>query len=110
MKKFILLYMAPSAAMQEMMKNSTPEQREQGMAAWNTWMDEHKNDFADKGSAFGKNKRATKDSVEDVRNDITGYSIVNANSQEDAAKIAQGSPNFAIPGAYVEVMEVLDMS
>lgn len=109
MKKFMVLYMAPIEAMQEMMKNSTPEDRKKGMDAWTSWLDSHKGDLADGGAALGKNKRVTKDAIKDASNEVGGYSIVQADSHDEAAKIAQSSPNFDVPGAYIEVMEVIEM-
>src|SRR5207302_7434201 len=38
MKKFLVLYMAPSAQFEQMMKNATPEQQQKGMDAWMKWM------------------------------------------------------------------------
>ncbi|MDB5245326.1 MAG: hypothetical protein JWN90_431 [Parcubacteria group bacterium] len=110
MKKFIALYMMPVGAMEEMMKNSTPEQRQEGMAKWMNWMEEHKADLADQGSAFGKNTRVTKNGSEEVRNEMGGYSIIQAESKEEAIAIAQTSPNFDdMEGGYIELMETLDM-
>jgi len=39
MKKFLVLYMADLAAMADMMKNSTPEQRQKGIEARTKWME-----------------------------------------------------------------------
>ncbi|MDB5190020.1 MAG: hypothetical protein JWN49_346 [Parcubacteria group bacterium] len=109
MKKFLVLYMMPVGAMEEMMKNSTPEERKAGMDSWMAWMEAHKADLADRGSGVGKNTRVTKDSAVETRNEVGGYSVVQAESMEDAVKIAQTSPNFDMEGAYIEVMEAFDM-
>ncbi len=109
MKKFIAMYMMPSAAMQEMMKNTTTEERQEGMQKWMTWMEENKAHLADQGSAFGKNTRVTKDGSEEISNDMGGFSIIQAESKEDAIAIVQTSPNFDMEGGYIELMEMLDM-
>jgi hypothetical protein len=109
MKKFIALYMAPVAAMDEMRKNPNPEKDKKWMDSWNAWMEEHKASFVDVGAPAGANKRVMKDSVKDVRNEVTGYSVVQAESHDEAAKLFQGNPMLQMPGAYVEVMEWVPM-
>ena len=47
--------------------------------------------------------------MRDTRNDIGGYSIVQADSQEAAAKIFADSPHLSMPGASAEVMEIMAM-
>ena len=108
MKKFMALYMAPIAEMDKMMKESTPEQRKAGMKEWMDWAKAHK-EIVDIGMPLGKNKRVKKGGVEDARNDIGGYSYVEAESQDAAAKVFVDSPHFQIPGAYIEVMECVAM-
>lgn len=104
MKKFLVLYMAPLAEMEKMMQNSTPEQMKEGMDEWTAWVDQH-SEIVDIGAMLGKNKRVRSDGVSDERNDIGGYSFVEAESQEAAAEIFKDSPHFQVPGAYVEIME-----
>ena len=108
MKKFIAIYMAPTAAMEEMMKSSTPEQRKAGMQEWTDWSKSHK-EIVDLGAPFGKNMRVRKEGITPERNEMAGYSFVEAESQEAAAKLLQGSPHFQIPGAYIEIMECVQM-
>ncbi len=72
---------------------------------WNSWMESHK-DVIVETSGVGKPKRVTKDGIEDARNDIMMYSIVEAESLETAAQIFEGHPHFGIPGASIEVMTI----
>jgi hypothetical protein len=109
MKKFMVLYMMPTEAMQEAMKTMTPEEQKAGTEAWNNWMEAHKADLADPGAPLGKNKRITKEGVADTHNDVGGYTIVQADSHDEAVKLVQDSPNLDMPGAYMEVMEVVQM-
>lgn len=106
----MVVYMAPTATMDKMMKESTPEQQKAGMDSWRAWGEAHKADLAELGAPLGKNKRVTQDGAQDVRNEFTGYSIVNAASADDVAKIVADSPHLKMDGAYIEVMEVVDMS
>lgn len=109
MKKFLALYMAPTASLDEMMKSSTPEEMKKSMEDWNAWAKRHKKELADLGNPAGKNKRVTESGVADVRNEICGYSIVTAASHEAAADLFVDNPHFTIPGGYIEVLELLDM-
>ena len=108
MKKYLVLYKAPIAEMDKMMQNSTPEQMKAGMDEWVRWARKHP-EIVDIGAPLGKNKRVRQSGASDERNDIGGYSFVEAESREAAAKIFQDSPHFQLPGAYIEVMECVQM-
>jgi hypothetical protein len=110
MKTYLVLYMAPNAETDKMMKHSTPEEQKQMDEGWTKWMKAHKKSFVGEGAMLGKNKRVTKDGVQDVRNELTGYDLVKAESAEEAAKIFTDNPMLAMPGAYVEVTECIAMS
>ncbi len=111
MKKFLALYMAPVGSMDEMMKNMTPEMKEQQNASWKTWMEAKKDSMAEMGAPVGKNMRARASGVEAVRNEVGGYSIVQAETQEEAAKLFMDNPMLmGMPSAYVEVLEIMPMS
>ena len=106
MKKFVALYLAPMSAVEQMRK-ATPEQMKTGMDAWKKWMDEHKKALTELGAPLGKTKRITTSGVSDTRNEVTGYSVVQAETHEAAAKIFEGHPHFRMPGASIEVMEAM---
>ncbi len=103
------LYMAPVAEMEKMMANSNPEDRQKGMEEWNTWMNDNKAMFADMGAPLGKTKRVTQEGITDTKNDVGGYSIVEAASHEEAAEIFKNGPHFSMPGAYVDVIAIMPM-
>ena len=109
MAKFLALYMAPVGAMDEMMKNTTEEQRAGQMQVWQKWMDAKGSAIADMGAPVGKNKRVTSSGVTDVRNEVGGYSLVEAASHEAAAALFSDNPMLEMPGAYVEVLECMPM-
>jgi len=111
MKKFLALYMADAAGMTEMMKNSTPEQRRKGTAAWEKWMEDNKASLADRGAPVGKTKRVDAKGIKDAKNDVCGYSIVQANSADEAAKIfGKDQPFLQMPGATIDLIEIIEMS
>ena len=110
MKKFLVLYMADAAAFEKMMQASTPEQRQKGMEAWMKWMGAHKASLVDGGAPLGKSKRVDTKGASDTKNDIGGYSIVQADSAEAATKLfGKDHPHLQMPGGWVEVIETMPM-
>ena len=114
MKKFMVLYKASSAdfeKMMQMMQNSTPEQQKKGMEAWGKWMQANQKSLVDGGAPLGKTKRVDSKGVSDTKNDIGGYSVVQADSPDAAAKIFSGGhPHLQMmPGAWIEVTEIMPM-
>lgn len=112
-KQYMVLYMAPIAEFQKMMSkmgDMSPEEMKESMEGWNEWMKEHKKDIVDMGKPLGKTKRVDTDGITDTKNEIGGYSIVQAESHEEAAKLFTGNfPHFEIPDAWIEIMDIMDM-
>ena len=109
MKKFLVLYRMDIEEMKKMMANTTPEQRKKGMAEWDAWMKKKAANFTDRGGPAGKTKEVAASGVTDTRNDIGGYSIVQADSYDAATALFTDSPHLTMPGATVEVMEITAM-
>jgi hypothetical protein len=110
MKKFLVLYMGDAAAMADMMKNSTPEQRKKGMEAWTKWMEKHKASFVDRGAPVGKTKRVDSKGASNAKNAIGGYSVIQAESAEAATKMfGKDQPHLQMPGSWIEITEVLEI-
>ena len=79
-----------------------------GMAAWHQWMQDHKDVLVDWGGPLGKTKQASAAGIRDTSNNLGGYVTLRAESHEDAVKLFENHPSFAIfPGEGVEVMEVM---
>ncbi len=109
MKKFLVLYMANAAAFKKMM-SSTPAQQKQGMDAWMAWMGKHKAAIVDGGAPLGKSKRVEAKGAKDAKNELGGYSIVQAETADGAAKLfGADHPHLQHAGAWVEVVEVMAM-
>ena len=109
MKKFLVLYRMDMAAMRKMMETTSKEEREKGMKEWGEWMKKNMAIFADMGGPTGKNMQVTPSGMTQVSNDIGGYSIVQAENAEAAAKILGGSPHFQMPGAVIDLAEIVPM-
>ncbi len=112
MEKFLVLYRAPNAVIDEWMKKPEQERKpdeSKMMEAWKAWMSANASKFADKGAGAGKPKVVSSAGVKDARNDIMLYQIVQANSADEAAKLFVGHPHFNIPQATIEVMPLKAM-
>ena len=108
MKKFLVLYMAPSAQFEQMMKSATPEHHQKGMDAWMNWMNANKASLVDGGAPLGKTKRVDANGTKDTKNEVGGYSIVQAESHDAAAKMfGKDHPHLHVPGAWIEIVEIM---
>jgi hypothetical protein len=107
-KKFMVLYMASEAEFEKMMKTSTPEQQKKGMEAWMKWMNEHKASLVDGGAPLGKTKRVDANGASNTKNQIGGYSVVQAETHDAATKMfGKEHPHLQVPGTWVEIVEIM---
>ena len=107
MQKFLVLYMAPAAEIEEWMKTPEAERKEaetKMKSEWDAWMASHQAVHSGMTAGVGKTKRITKEGVADVKNDIMLSSMIEAESHEAAADMFKDHPHFGIPGASIEVM------
>lgn len=109
MKKFIVLYNAPSEEMRKIMKSTSLEEQKKNMDEWKAWMKQHSANFIDPGAPAGKNTHVTKDGAEEKPNEVGGYSVMQADSKEELIDVLRGGPHLLMPGSYMEVMELMEM-
>jgi hypothetical protein len=116
MKKYMAIFLGVANDPTEMEKwNAMPEAErkaveQQGMQAWGKWAEENKDAIVDAGSPLGKTKQTSTSGVSDTKNAMAAWTIVQAESHEDAAKLFLNHPHFTIfPGKSVEIMECLPM-
>ena len=115
MKTFVAIYMGTQDALKrglwtELSEDERKARMAQGMKAWMDWGKAHAAAIVDHGGPLGKTKRASPDGIADMKNSMTGYVIVRAESHEAAAKLFENHPHFSIfPGDSVEIMECLPM-
>jgi hypothetical protein len=107
MKKFLVLYRMDIAEMQKLMASTSEEERKKSMGKWAAWTKKNMARMADHGGPVGKTKRAAASGITDIRNDVGGYSIVQAESHEAAAALFADSPHLTMPGATAEIMEIM---
>jgi hypothetical protein len=113
MKKYMAVFTgSPDAMAGWQALDATERQRREaeGMQAWKRWVEDNAQAIVDNGAPLGKTKRVTKDGIGDTRNNLAAYTMVQAESQEAAARLFEGHPHFTIfPGDGVEIMECLPM-
>jgi len=111
MKKFMVLYMASGADFEKAMKHSTPEQHKKGMEGWMKWMEKNKKSIVEGGAPLGKTKRVDAKGTSNTKNGVGGYSIVQAQSHDAAAKLfGKSHPHLQMmPGGWIEIVEIMPL-
>ncbi|WP_066289387.1 YciI family protein [Arthrobacter sp. B6] len=110
MKNFVVLYLGPKAA-QEQMLESTPEAAQEGMKAWMEWADRAGSGIVDMGSPLGEGREisAAGTSTPNSTSHIGGYGILQAEDLDGAQALLDGHPHLMMPGASIQVYESLDL-
>ena len=115
MKNFLAIYIGTASALERAQWNQLDEQKRkareaEGMRAWMEWGVRNAAVIVDPGGPLGKTIRASPDGIESIKNVMTGYVVVRAESHEAAARLFENHPHFSIfPGDSVEIMECLPM-
>jgi hypothetical protein len=111
MKKFMAIYLGSPAGREKWQALSEAErnQRQQaGFEAWMAWGTKYQAAIVEQGGPLGKTKRISASGVADTTNAMSGWTIVQAESHEAAAKMFENHPHFTVfPGESVEIMECL---
>jgi hypothetical protein len=106
MKKFLVLYKAPTSSFEQMQKAS-PEQQKAVMDGWMAWSKKAGSSIVDMGGPLGKSLKVTKSSAAPTTNDLGGFSILQADSKEALAETLKGHPHFMMPEGFIEVVELM---
>jgi hypothetical protein len=113
MKKYLVLYQSEAAltgmSVSEMFANSTPEQMKAGMAAWQAWYEKCGSAVVDLGAPLDKSTTVKAGAAESGKTAITGYSLLQAASMEEAVSLMKDHPHFRGPGATVQILECVPM-
>ncbi|TAK90761.1 MAG: hypothetical protein EPO06_07590 [Burkholderiaceae bacterium] len=111
MKNFLAIYLGTPAAMAQW--NSMPDSEKQkrqveGVQAWHAWVDRNKASIVEIGGPLGRTKSVSSAGIADIRNSMTAFTVVQAESHEAAAKLFENHPHFTFfPGESIEIMECL---
>jgi hypothetical protein len=109
MKKFIVLYQSTTSA-EEQMAKAPPEQAKAGMDMWMQWAKKAGAALVEMGAPLGNAAQVDRGgSTSKGKTQVSGYSILQAASLKDVAKILEGHPHFMMPGNTIEVLEALEM-
>lgn len=108
MKQFLVLYLAPAAVLDAwMQKPESERQAEQDTmkADWGKWMKEHGSALKETAGA-GRPQKVTQEGIAVSRNDVMMFSLVEAESDEEVAKMFTHHPHLQIPESSIEVMPI----
>lgn len=110
MKKYMLLYRRPEESYSY---QPSPEEMEDMFKAWGVWKEKFKKNILDMGDGLNPGGRVLgeKDSITDgpfveAKEVLGGFSIVEAESYDQAVEVARECPVRNMPGSSVEIREM----
>ena len=104
MGKFLAIFngAADEAAKAEL----TEQEQDEFMSAWATWAQENERALIDAGAPLSAKKLVRAQGVEDFTDAKTSYTIVDADSHDEAVQIFARHPHLQLfPGNSIEVLE-----
>ena len=111
MKRYLAVFTGSPAALSRwdtLPDGERAQKQAQGVAAWKKWASDNAAAIVEMGGPLSRTKLVSHDGISDIRNNLAAFTVVQAESQEAAAKLFLDHPHFTIfPGEGVEVMEVL---
>ncbi|MBV9205079.1 MAG: hypothetical protein JO037_06690 [Actinobacteria bacterium] len=106
MAKFMVLYRSSTSA-RDQMANATVEQMKAGMEAWTTWAGKVGDAVVDLGAPLAPATHVGPGSA--AGDEISGYSILQADSAQALTGVLDGHPHLQMPGNSIDVLEWLAM-
>jgi len=113
MKNFLAVYTGSKDSANAKKWNALDEKTrneltQKGGKAWMAWAEKNKNAIVTIGGPLSKTKRVDAKGITDISNQMSAFTVVQAESQEAAARLFLEHPHFTIfPGDGVEIMEVM---
>lgn len=106
MKKFLVTYHTPISVM-EQMGDPTPEEMEKGMEPWMAWAAKCGDQLIDLGTPLHSGQRIRPGGSSDQSTrQVTGYSMLQAESLEAAKALLEGHPHLGWnPECEIEIHE-----
>lgn len=110
MKKFIVIYHAPIEAIQQT-ADASPEDMKKGMEPWMQWAQKCGSKLVDIGSPLAGGQKVLRDGkTENSKRGVCGYSILEAESMEEAKSLLAGHPHLMWRGdCEIEVHETMPL-
>ena len=113
MNKYLVLYKSDGPmngmSVSEMFANTPPEQMAKGMAAWQAWYGKCGAAILDVGAPLDNATAVTATSAQPEKAPLTGYTILQAASMEEASDMLKDHPHLRIPGSSVQILECVKM-
>jgi hypothetical protein len=104
MGRFLAIFLG--AADHDSKSDLSAEQQREFMAAWGAWARTNQDALVDPGSPLFMKKVVTSRGVEDFTDSKVAYTIVEADSHDDAVRIFSEHPHLALTrGNSIEVLE-----
>jgi hypothetical protein len=109
MNKYLFIYRNPQA---QDRPQPSPEEMKAIFAVWDAWKNQFKSNILDMGDGlkptgkFLKSGTVTDGPHVESKDIIGGFSLVQAESYDQALAVARACPMNAMPGASVEVREM----
>ena len=111
MKRFLGIYtgsITGRSSWDSLPESERKEREARGINAWYEWIEKNKASILEVGAPLGRTKSVSKTGVADIKNNMSAFTVVQAESHEEAAKLFENHPHFTIfPGDRVEIMPVL---
>jgi hypothetical protein len=111
MKKYLAIYLGSEKSFTKwkMLDEATRKKDEKaGMEGWMKWAKKYEKSIVDDGAPLGKTKKVDMSGISDIKNEMGAYTVVEATSHEEAAKMFLDHPHFTLfPGESIEIMECL---
>ncbi len=109
MKKFIVIYYAPTSNV-EQMSNASPEDMQKVMEPWMAWVARCGDGLVDLGTPLGVGQNLSKSGSSSSNKNVTGYSILQAEDMEGAKALLKGHPHLDWgAGCEIEVHESMSL-
>jgi hypothetical protein len=111
MKNYLCVFTGTPASMdawQTIPAEERQRREREGMAGWKQWAEDNGPRIVEMGGPLSRTKRVSREGVSDIRNNLAAFVVVQADSQDAAARLFLQHPHFTLfPGDGVEVMEIL---
>jgi hypothetical protein len=108
MTKFMVLYRSAVSA-RDQMASATPEQAQAGMDAWMAWASKAGDAVVDLGAPLAEAAQVGPGSAGGDSAQITGFSVLQAESADAVTSILDGHPHLQMPGASIDVLEFMSL-
>ncbi len=111
MPNFIVLYRSPLPAA-DMLKSVSPDQMKEGMKEWQKWVEKCGESLVEMGSPLGQGMSVGRvgNSPTPAKGGVTGYSIIQSDSLNDALTLLEGHPHLSWhEDCRIDIQEMLDI-